>query len=407
MERGLRLRSRPDKQAVVQYVDRLAPAWQQLALRIHAHPEPGLQEVRAATWLTDQLAAEGFAVRRNVAGLKTAFIARQGRNAARPVIAFIAEYDALPGLGHACSHNLIGAASGLAAAALGRAMQGARGAILVIGCPGEEFYGGKVRLLERGVFKEIDVALMAHGYFLTLGSRPTIGRASVILEFFGRASHASSAPERGINALDAVLQTFNNINALRQQIRSEARVHGIITDGGSAANIIPDYARAEFYVRSRSPAYLRELKRKVVSCARAAALATGARLKVSSEGYEFEPTRPNTPLARAYEENMGLIGEAVDRLPVTNGFGSSDFGNLSRRVPALHGYFRITNRSARPHTPEFAAACRRPAALRGMVKAAKALALTAFDLLHDRRLLSQVRQDFLRQQELEREDERA
>jgi metal-dependent amidase/aminoacylase/carboxypeptidase family protein len=181
---------------------------------------------------------------------------------------------------------------------------------------------------------------------------------------------------------------------LRQQVRSEARIHGIITHGGRAANVIPDYTRAEFYVRSRDTAYLRELATKVIACARGAAKATGARLKVSSEGHLFLPIRPNDVLARVYEDSLRRLGQTVDALPPEAGYGSTDFGNVSQAVPALHGYFRIVDTELRPHSTEFAAACRTPRALDGMVTAAKAMALTACALVNDPALLQSARAEW-------------
>ena len=381
------------KKAIVAFIDEIAPEWKDLSRRIHDHPELGLKEEQASRWLAEGLERRGFIVKRNVAKLPTAFVGRAGDAKAAPSIAFLAEYDALPGLGHACSHNLIGSAACLGAIGAAHALNG-RACIQVIGCPAEEFFGGKARLLEHGIFRGVDAALMAHGYFLTLGMRPAIGRASVIFEFFGTPAHASTVPERGVNALDAMIQTFNNVAMLRQQVRQEARIHGIITHGGTAANVIPDYTRAEFYVRSRDTAYLRSLEKKVIACARAGATATGTRLKVSSEGYLFEPVRPNLALARLYEDNMRFLGEKVDTLLPESGYGSSDFGNVSQAIPALHGYFRIVEREVRPHSREFAIACRTPRALEGMVNAAKAMALTAFDLVQNPALLQAARAEW-------------
>lgn len=381
------------KKAIIACIDEIAPEWKDISLRIHDHPELGLKEEQASAWLAEGLTRRGFAVKRNVAKMPTAFIARAGTGNDGPSIALLAEYDALPGLGHACSHNLIGSAACLAAIGVAQVVSG-RAQIQVFGCPAEEFFGGKARLLEHGIFRGVDAALMAHGYYLNLGMRPAIGRASVIFEFFGTPAHASTVPERGVNALDALIQTFNNIAMLRQQIRQEARIHGIITHGGTAANVIPDYTRAEFYVRSRELAYLGELQKKVVACARAGATATGARLKVSSEGYVFEPVRPNATLARVFEDNLRSLGEAIDVLPPESGYGSSDFGNVSQAIPALHGYFRIVELEARPHSKEFAAACRTPRALEGMVNAAKAMALTAFDLVQNSSLLAAAKEEW-------------
>lgn len=381
------------KTRVVEMADALAPEWRALALQIHANPELGLQERKASGWLADALMRHGFHVERNVGGLETAFVARAAKSAAKPRIAFLAEYDALPEMGHACGHNLIGPASCLAAVALAKAEAAAGAGVMVIGCPAEEFYGGKARLLEAGVFAGVDAALMAHGYYLNLAARPTIGRASLIFEFFGRPAHASTVPEQGINALDAVIQTFNNIGLLRQQLRSEARIHGIITHGGRAANVIPDYTRAEFYVRSASIAYLEELKTRVTACAQAAALATGARLEVSSEGHLFLPQRLNATLSAAYEDNVRFIGERVDPLPAEAGYGSTDFGNVSQAIPAVHGYFRITDEALRPHSLPFAAACRSERALGGLVSAAKTMALTGLDLILQPELLAAAKQE--------------
>jgi amidohydrolase len=386
------------KKAIAAFIDQIAPEWKDVSLRIHDHPELGLNEKNASQWLSDALARQGFEVTRNVAGLATAFIGRPATKTkpkVGPSIAFLAEYDALPDLGHACSHNLIGSAACLAAIGIAQATQG-KGRIQVFGCPAEEFFGGKARLLERGLFRGVDAALMAHGYFLNLGMRPAIGRASVIFEFFGTPAHASTVPERGINALDAMIQTFNNIAMLRQQVRQEARIHGIITHGGKAPNVIPDYTRAEFYVRSRDTDYLRELEKKVVACARAASTATGTRVKVSSEGYTFLPIRPNATLAHAYEDNVRFLGHKIDALPAESGYGSTDFGNVSQALPALHGYFRIVSHEVRPHSREFAAACRTPRALDGMVSAAKAMALTAFDLIEKPALLRAARDEWKR-----------
>jgi amidohydrolase len=387
-------KSSNSRHAILARIDEVATGWKEIALRIHAHPELGLQEKQASGWLSEALTRHGFEVKRGVARLPTSFVGRIGSRT-RPTIAFLAEYDALPALGHACSHNLIGVASCLAAVGVAAAVK-AKAQIQVIGCPSEEFFGGKARLLERGVFRRVDTALMAHGYYLNLGLRPAIGRASVIFEFFGQPAHASTVPDRGINALDAMIQTFNSIAMLRQQVRSEARIHGIITHGGTAANVIPDYTRAEFYVRSKDSAYLRELEKKVAACGRAAATATGTRVKISAEGYVFQPIRPNVTLAQLYEENLRRVGQAIDVLPPESGYGSTDFGNVSQALPALHGYFRIVDREVRPHSRAFAEACATPRALDGMIAAAKAMALTAFDLVEKPALLEAARREWKR-----------
>jgi amidohydrolase len=388
------------RDTIIGVIDEIAAEWKEIALRIHGAPELGLKEEKASEWLAAALTRHGFTVKRNVAKLSTAFVGCAKRRKAGPAIAFLAEYDALPGLGHACSHNLIGAAACLGAVGVASVTKDSA-EIQVVGCPAEEFYGGKAHLLEHGIFRNVDVALMAHGYYLNLGMRPAIGRASVIFEFFGTPAHASTVPERGVNALDAMIQTFNNVAMLRQQVRAEARIHGIITHGGTAANVIPEYTRAEFYVRSKDPSYLRELEKKVTDCGKAGALATGTRVKVSSDGYRFDPIVPNVVLAQLFEDNLRAVGEKVDELPPEAGYGSTDFGNVSQAVPALHGYFRIVEREVRPHSTEFAAACRTPRALEGMVSAAKALALTAYDLVESPARMGAARDEW-RQRRLNR-----
>jgi metal-dependent amidase/aminoacylase/carboxypeptidase family protein len=233
---------------------------------------------------------------------------------------------------------------------------------------------------------------MAHGYRHYLGSRPATGRRSVVLEFHGRAAHAGAGPELGINALDAMILTFSAVGMMRQQLRDEARVHGIITHGGAAANIIPDYTRAEFYVRASDVEYLEELSRRLVACARGAAEATGARLEVSSATLTMLPLRNNEVLVERYEAHVRSLGETLGPASAAQGGGSTDFGNVSQVVPGLHGYFKVGDgEELRAHTPAFAEATRSEAGLAGMVTAAEALALTALDLVDDPGLLAAAR----------------
>lgn len=377
-------------------IDLISPAWKKKALEIHSNPETGRKEFFASRLLWQALSEKGFRVKTGAAGLKTAFIAEKGLKSAPRKIAFLAEYDALPGMGHACGHNLIGPASAMAAIALSETLSPHEALIRVIGCPDEEYFGGKAALLEKGAFKGIEAAFMAHGFYMNVGMRPTIGRASLVFEFFGRPAHASTVPEKGINALDAVISLFNNVALLRQQVREEARIHGIITHGGAAANIIPDYTRAEFYVRSKSVSYLSELKKKVIACARGAAKSTGAKLRVSSEGRDFLPLRENSVLERAYEDAMRLTGGKVGILPPRDGFGSSDFGNISRAMPALHGYFRVSENEVRAHSTPFAEASKSQMALSAMVSGAKALSAAALSFVRNAKFREKARAEFLK-----------
>jgi amidohydrolase len=385
----------PHRQAVLDAADAAAPTFRDLALRLHAHPELGLEEHHAARWIGETLEQAGFTLERGVADLPTAFVATRGAPGVHPVVAFLAEYDALPELGHACGHNLIASAAGLAAVALAGALAPADAQVRVIGCPAEESYGGKVQLVDRRLFQDVDVALMAHGYRCHLGSRPATGRQSVVIEFHGKAAHAGAGPELGINALDAMILTFGAVGLLRQQLRAEARVHGIITHGGTAANIIPDYTRAEFYVRSSDAAYLKELSHRLVACAQGAAAATGARLETSSASLTMLPVRNNSMLVARYEEHLQSLGAALGPASAATGGGSTDFGNVSQAVPGLHAYFQVgAGEDLRAHTPAFAEATRSEAGLAGMVLAAKALALTALDLVDNPDMLTEARREF-------------
>jgi len=374
--------------------DGATPKYRRLALTLHENPEIGLQEVKAAMWISEALETEGFAVERGVADLPTAFVARWGEVGARPVIAFLAEYDALPELGHACGHNLIAGAAALAGVAMTKTISPSDAQIRVIGCPAEETYGGKAQLVDRGLFGDVDVALMNHGFYLHVGGRPASGRKSVVLEFRGKSAHAAGAPERGVNALDALLLTFNGISLMRQQLRDEARVHGIITHGGEAANIIPDYTRGEFYVRAFDVEYLEELEGRLIACARGAAEATGTDLTVSAATLTMLPIRHNTTLERRYEDKVRSLGAPVCEEPPGGGAGSTDFGNVSQVVPAAHAYFQVSEARVGAHTVEFGLAAKSEQGLAGMVIGAKALALTALDLIDEPDLLKRVRCEF-------------
>jgi amidohydrolase len=377
-------------------IEAATPTFRELALQLHATPEIGLAEEQAARWLSHALEAEGFTITTGVAELPTAFVASWGQTPARPVIAFLAEYDALPKLGHACGHNLIAGCAALAAVSLANSITPEEARIRLVGCPAEESYGGKIQLVDRGIFADVDIALMAHGYYHHLATRPASGRQSVVFEFFGKSAHAAAAPQHGANALDAMILTFNAAGLLRQQLPSESRLHGIITHGGNAANTIPDYTRAEFYVRSFDPDYLQQLADRLIACARGAAEATGTRLEVSSATLTMLPIRQNATLAQRYQDNVLFLGEQVDTAAGNNGAGSTDFGNVSQVVPALHAYFKVSDSIVGAHTVEFAEASAGETGLAGMVLGAKALALTAFDLIADPRLLAAAQQDFQR-----------
>ncbi|MBI4593166.1 MAG: M20 family metallopeptidase [Candidatus Rokubacteria bacterium] len=386
----------PVKARVAAAVDGLADELWELSLRIHATPELRFQENKAHGWLTDFLDTHGARVERGIGGLATAFRATIPGSAPGPTIAILAEYDALPGIGHACGHNVIATAGAGAGAALAAAVGTLpfAGQVQVIGTPGEEGGGGKITLLEAGVFRGVDAVMMVHGRSGTEVWRPSLGRIQVRAEFFGKAAHASSRPWRGVNALNAVIQLFVALDHARQQLRPDARVHGVILKGGDQPNIIPEHTSAEFYLRALDRDYCQELVRRFQACAEGAATATGCRLTVTTDPLVYDPLKPNPTLAALFEKNLERIGFAVDPDEDDTGHGSTDCGNLSQALPAIHPYIRIAPNGVPGHSREFAEWARSPLARAGMLAGAKTLALTALDLLASPEALQRAKDDF-------------
>ncbi len=392
--------SAPDelKATVAAAVDRLADELEALSHRIHDHPELGFEEVQAHAWLTEFLEKHGARVERGVGGLPTAFRATIPGTGPGPAIAVLAEYDALPGIGHACGHNVIAAAGAGAGAALATALGTLpfAGQVQVIGTPAEEGGAGKVRLMEAGVFRGVDAAMMIHGRCGTRVWRPSLGIIKVTVEFHGRAAHASSWPWRGVNALNAVIALFVSLDAMRQQLRPDARVHGIITRGGERPNIIPEYTSAEFYLRALDREACAELLRRFRAAAEGAATATGCRVTVTPDPIVHEPLRPNPTMAALFARNLERLGVAEDPEDGEAGYGSTDCGNVSQALPTIHPYIRIAPDGVPGHSREFAEWARSPLARAGILAGAKALALTALDLLASPEALARAREDFAR-----------
>jgi len=369
-----------------------------LSLRIHDNPELGLQEVKAAEWLTQYLENKGFEVERGICELPTAFRATYGQGS--PVIAYLAEYDALPDLGHACGHNIIAAAAIGAAVAVRSAIDQLGGRVLVIGTPSEEVCGCKETMSKRGAFTDVDAAMMVHPGTRDIATAPALACSPLEVEFFGRAAHAAAYPEQGINALDALVLSLNNINALRQHVRESSRIHGIIAKGGEAPNIVPAYSKGLFLVRAKDMDYLEELREKVLNCFVAASLATGARLEYRWGDVTYAPLYPNSVLAELFTGNMATLGRSSYTSSPERGLGSTDMGNVSQVVPSIHPFVSIAPPEVLEHSPEFAAAAASEAGMQGLMDGAKALALTGVDLLTDRDLLDRVKDEFLTMKEV-------
>jgi len=391
----------PLKQRVCAAIDRRADDLRQAADWIHAHPEIGHQEVKASQRLCDLLRDAGIEVQTGTAGMATAFRAElAGRDGLRPCIAILAEYDALPGLGHGCGHNLIGTSAIGAGLALLDVMPDLPGSVLVLGTPAEESAapnsGGKVHMVNAGVFEDVDAAIMFHPATETV---MTLDRSLAArgFEFFfhGRAAHAAGAPEEGVNALDAVVMLYNGISMMRQQLRSDARIHGIILSGGAAANIIPDYAAIRYRTRADDTEYLSDVVNRVVACAEGAAKATGCRLEWHEYMPGYENTMPNSVLLDLMVENLRSLGLNVNTQRKRTGRGSTDFGNVSRRVPGIEARIGITEQVDVPgHSIEFREAAASERGRQAMLNAAKSLAMTAVDLLGDPENLKRARAAF-------------
>lgn len=375
-------------------IDRLGGELRGLSLAIHANPELNFREHEAHALLTDYLERKGFRVERGAYEMATAFEAVAGSGG--PTIAVLCEYDALPGIGHACGHNLIAMAGVAAGLALKEALGEGNGTLVVLGTPAEEGGGGKVYMIERGAFEGVDAALMLHPAPYDAVWFKANAIQTLEIEFHGKNAHAAGAPWEGINALDAMIAAFNNISLLRQQLRPTDRVHGVITNGGLKPNIIPDRTSAEFYVRAADLAQLEDLKEKVWPCFEGAALATRCRLELQLTGRPYSDLIVNDVMGGLYADHFRTLGGSVPPKTATAVAGfSTDMGNVSYVVPSIHPMFAIpVTPGAGNHTPGFTACAATDEAHAAAARAAKALAFTALDLFDDPAALAAARFEF-------------
>jgi amidohydrolase len=380
------------KAKVCSFIDAHQTQFMEAAAEIHAHPEVAFTEHHAQAKLTGLLEEWGFAVERGTAELDTAWKATDGQDG--PRIAILSEYDALPQIGHACGHNLIGTGGVLAAIALKAAWPDHPGQVLSIGTPAEEGGGGKVLMVDRGAFAGVDAAMMFHpSGRQTIAHRHALAAQGLRIKFRGKPAHAAARPWYGVNALDAVCQFFVSVAMLRQQVRPDARLHGIITNGGSAANVIPEETEALYRFRALDRVYLNDLKEKVRRCAEAAAMATGCTVEFQ-ETLLYTERRNNMVMANAFRANIEELGEEVSEPDPNGSVGSSDIGNVSLLVPTIHPYVKIADEEIAGHTAEFRLASCTPYAYIQMLKAAKAMAMTAVDLLAAPGVLEAARAEF-------------
>ena len=381
------------KARVAAVVDEMSDELIALSRQIHGMPELAFKELKAAELLTGKLRQSGFRVETGIAGMETAFRATATGQPGGPTVAILAEYDALPQIGHGCGHNIIGTAAVGAGAAVSAVIAELRGTVQILGTPAEEGGGGKVVMLREGIFAGVDAAMMVHPTTRTMVTRSSLAFSDLKLEFFGKPAHAAVSPEEGINALDACILTFVNINALRQHVKSDVRIHGIIANGGAVVNFVPEHAGASFMVRALERSYADEVMRRVQACAQAAADATGARVKMTvTKGYDN--IRVNRAMANAMRANWESLGEPVVEPRPADKMGSTDMGNVSYIVPAIHPYIAIAPEGVAMHSHDFREAAASSRGDRGLILAAKGLAMTAVDLLADPELMARVKQEF-------------
>ena len=377
-----------------------------LSRDVHAHPELNYQEYYSSDVLAGFLEKQRLQVERGIGGVETAFRATiPGGAGDGPTIAILAEYDALPEIGHGCGHNLIAMAAMGAGLGLQANAQQLPGQIVVIGTPAEEGGGGKIRLLEAGVFDGVDATLSSHPFSnrtiiptsAPVGESWSLAMVGYRYMYHGKAAHAAAAPEAGINALNAVIHLFTGIDALRQHLRDDVRIHGVITDGGMAPNVVPEFAAANFMLRCRDRSYLSDVVvGKVKQVAEGAASMTGARLEVREFYPFYENVQPNVVLAQALRANAQTLGIKLDE-PVSGRAGSgasTDFGNVSQVMPAFELRYAVSEEPVPSHTREMCETAITGLALSNALSVAKALSMTACDLLLDPPLVDAAKAEF-------------
>lgn len=376
--------------AIAEAIERNAGTAKRISEEIHANPELMFEEFDAVELLTRTLKEQQFTVERPLGSLDTAFRAVRGDG--DPTVAILCEYDALPEIGHGCGHNLIAAGGWLAGVAAATAWSGP-GRVEVIGTPAEEGGGGKILLLQQGMFDDVDAVLMFHPTSHTRMIRHAAACQSIDVTFHGTPAHAAGAPHEGRSALAAVIQLFTAVDAMRQFIPDTARIHGVVTDGGGAANVVPGTAAAHFQVRDLSVESTEALIARFEKIAEGCALATETRLELA-HGLMYTERKNNHTMADRVADHLTELGVAVEPSVLKGGTGSSDIGNVSLAVPTIHPYLKIMPGSVGTHTADMAGYAAGDAAFDATVKMAEALACTAVELLEDPTFLAAARDEF-------------
>ncbi|KGJ49454.1 amidohydrolase [Clostridium sp. NCR] len=346
---------------------------------IYHNPELGNEEYKAVEKLTSFLQEHNFEIETEFLGIKTAFRATYDSNKEGPIIGYLCEYDALPEIGHGCGHNMIGAMSAGAGIVLSKVLNEIGGKIIVYGTPAEETNGAKVIFAEQGVFDELDVAMMVHPSDKTIESGTSMALYPLQFTYTGKTAHAASCPQEGINALNSVIQLFNGIDALRQHVTPDVRIHGIITNGGVAANIVPDKAVAQFYFRASTKEILDDVLVKVKNIAQGAALMTGSKLEMTRYELPNDNLKTNKSLSEAFSKNLRTLG--IKDIYEAKDTGSSDIGNVSHKTPTIHPYIGISNCNVTGHSVNMADVTITPFAHERLLIGTLALAYTGYDVL--------------------------
>ncbi len=382
------------KNEVQEIVDGISKELIYMSNFLYHNPEIAGEEYKALDIMVKKLEDNGFRVKTGVSGITTSFVATSKNNEKSPSVAFLCEYEALPNLGHGSGHNITSIISVGAAIALNRLNRRIGGRIFCIGTPGESKFNSKLLMLEDGVFNNVDVFMIAQAGDRHSTNPVYLANDGIQFTFMGKASHAAAAPQEGINALDAVLMLFNSVHALRQQLKEDARIHGIIVKGGEAVNIIPELAVAQFSIRAKTRKYLNEIVEKVKNCARGSALQTGCKLKISFFEKSVDDYVGNQVLIDEYVKNLENMGIDVDPEPKI--FGSSDIGNLSYLKPTICPVVKIALSGVELHTIEMAHASFSKIGHQGLISGTKAMAMTGFKVLTDNNFYNRVRTSFKR-----------
>lgn len=390
------------KKRVRARLDELDRQLRGLNLKIHEHPEFGFEEHKASEWLTEFLSARGFEVERGIAGLATAFKASYAGRSKAPRVALMVEYDALPETGHGCGHSMIGPIGAGAATALKDIWPDLPGEVMVIGTPAEEEGGGKVFMVKQGVFNSLDAVAIAHPTNMTMIGGTSLAMKALEIEFLGKPAHACSNPQMGVNALSALVHTFNLIDGQRQQFHKDVRVNGVITNGGEAPNIIPGYASAKFQIMAPDDRMLESVVARVTASAEAAATAIGADVRLR-ETIHYQNKLPSAALGKVFAKSLFDEGFPLEEDPGDLGWGYTDTGDVSHVAPTVSIYFRIAGPGVFNHTLEFSEAVKGEQGQEARLRVTKAVACALVDLFSDPSIFAEAQRELeaVRSRELE------